>query len=303
MSLDELLSREYPEAGFIIEDLMLYGTNVFLVAAAKTGKTSMILNLMKSLADGTPFLGEFEVRDLSGRIAFFDFEMDERMTQSWFKKLDVKNPDKIQHFAFRGLGNPFTNPAALDALAEELRFYDIEFLILDPFSSVFHGKSQNENTEVKDVLKQIDEFKVKAGVKHLLMAVHAGRDQSKTRGATTLDDHPDALWYLTRKNETRLFRAMGRDVNLDEGDLTFDDNSGELTFLAGSSSRDNLEVVKSRILAAVEAKPGLGATELDSSIKGGTSRIGNARKQLVESGELVEVKQPGTNRKTYHLPK
>ena len=106
-------------------------------------------------------MGEFEVRPLFGRIAFFDFELDERMSQAWFRKLGVRNTEKVQHFPFRGLSNPFLNPNALEQLAEELRFHEIEFLIIDPFSSIFSG-NQNENGEVKSFLKSLDDFKEQA---------------------------------------------------------------------------------------------------------------------------------------------
>jgi len=287
-SLDFFLVREYEESGYIIEELMVFGTTVFLVAAAKTGKTSLNLNLIKSLADGTPFLGEFEVRQIRGRIAFFDFELDERMAQAWYKRIGIINTDKVEHFAFRGFPNPFTSPLAMDQLAEELKYHDIEFLIIDPFSSIYSG-NPNENGEVKEFLKLLDSFKVKSGVKHLVLAVHAGRDQSKTRGASTLDDHPDALWYLSKNSEgRRTFRAIGRDVEIPESYLSFEQTSGELTILRGSKVLDSFRAIQIRILRYVKIHPNASATDVDTSIKGNTSLKSKARADLVKRGELLE---------------
>ena len=139
-------------------------------------------------------------------------------------------------------------------------------------------------------------------MKHLLMAVHAGRHQNKTRGATTLDDHPDALWYLSRSSDTRIFRAMGRDVNLDEGPIEFIPESGAQIFVRGGSVSGALDTIKKRMKNTIQFTPNLSATELDSKVKGNTSLKPKARLELVSSGELIENIQPGTNRKTYSLP-
>lgn len=291
-SLDQFLVRQYEESGYVIEELMVFGTTVFLVAAAKTGKTSVNLNLIQSLADGTPFLGAFAVRQIRGRIAFFDFELDERMAQAWYKRIGIKNTDKVEHFAFRGFPNPFASPIALDQLAEELKFHDIEFLIIDPFSSIYSG-NPNENGEVKEFLKLLDAFKVKSGVKHLVLSVHAGRDQSKTRGASTLDDHPDALWYLSKDSDgRRTFRAIGRDVEIPESYLTFEPNSGELTINRGSKVLDTFRAIQIRILRYVKSHPHASATDVDTSISGNTSLKSKARADLVKRGELIEAFGP-----------
>ena len=299
-SLDDFLSREYEDSGYVIDELMVYGATVFMVAAAKTGKTSVNINLIESVADGTPFLGVFEVRPIRGRIAFLDFELDERMAQTWYKRIGILNTDKVEHFAFRGYPNPFSSPTALNQLAEQLKFHDIEFLIIDPFSSIFSG-NPNDNGEVKEFLKQLDAFKVKAGVKHLVVSVHAGRDQSKTRGASTLDDHPDALWYLSKDSEgRRIFRAIGRDVDIPESYLAFDSSRGGLTLQRGSKIPDTFRAIQLRILRFVKANPGLNATDLDHGVAGNNSLKGKARADLVRKGEMVETPGP-RGAKYYHL--
>jgi len=300
VSLDEFLEREYSDSSFVIDELMTFGANVFLVAAAKTGKTSLILNLIKSLADDIPFLGSFAISPLKGRIGLLDFELEERMANSWYKRLDITNKARVEHFAFRGHGNPFQSEKALNDLAEQLKFHEIEFLIMDPFSSIFFG-NHNDNGEVKEFLKRVDAFKVKAGVKHLVMAVHAGRDQSKTRGASTLDDHPDALWYLSKDSEgTRVFRAAGRDVDVEECYLVFEASSGEMRIIRGSKVVGSLRTIQLRILRYVKHNPGATASSIDSAITGNTTLKAKARAELVKSGELKETSGP-RGAKFYHL--
>lgn len=298
-SLDDFLKRKFEETGFIVDRLMKYGTNVHLVAAAKTGKTNVAINLVKALADGGMFLGAFETKPIKGRICMMDFELDERQAQDWLKRIGIKNASKIEIYPLRGMPNPFRSPEAMRELEEVLKSLDIEFLILDPFSSIYTGDA-NSNTEVKAFLKEIDGFKLRSGVQHLVIAVHAGRNQGQTRGASTLDDHPDALWYLQKDNDKRFFKAVGRDIDVAEAEIVFNPDSGEITFLEFSKKVDPLRSMMVKILKYAQKYPGCNASAIESGVRGGNTYKTKARKELVEMGALVEVKGAG-GAKTYVL--
>lgn len=297
--LDDFLSRKFEESGFIVDRLMKYGANVHLVAAAKTGKTNVGINLIKCLADGGKFLGVFDTKPIQGRICMMDFELDERQAQDWLKRIGIKNTSKVEIYPLRGMPNPFRSPESMRELEEVLKALDIEFLILDPFSSIYSGDA-NSNTEVKAFLKEIDAFKLRSGVQHLVIAVHAGRNQGQTRGASTLDDHPDALWYLQKSEDKRYFKAVGRDIDVDEAEIHFDSSSGEITFHEFSRKSDPLRAMMVKILRHVRGNPGCNATELEAGVRGGNTYKTQARKTLVEMAALIEVPGAG-GRKSYKL--
>jgi len=298
-SLDDFLTREFEETGFIVDRLMKYGTNVHLVAAAKTGKTNVAINLVKALADGGKFLGVFETKPIKGRICMMDFELDERQAQDWLRRIGIKNTSKVEVYPLRGMPNPFRSLDAMRELEEVLRLLEIEFLILDPFSSIYSGDA-NSNTEVKAFLKEIDGFKLRSGVQHLVIAVHAGRNQGQTRGASTLDDHPDALWYLQKAEEKRYFKAVGRDIDVSEAEIIFEPSTGEITFLEFSKKADPMRSMMVKILSYVQKHPGCNASDIESGVRGGNTYKTKARKQLVEMGALVEQRGAGGS-KTYIL--
>ncbi len=298
-SLDDFLDREFEESGYIVDRLMKYGSNVNMVAAAKMGKTNLIINLVKSLADGGMFLGSFETQQIKGRICMMDFELDERQAQEWLRRIGIKNLSKVEIYPLRGMPNPFRSVESMRELEEVLRRQEIEFLILDPFSSIFPGDA-NSNTEVKAFLKELDAFKVRSGVQHLVIAVHAGRNQSQTRGASTLDDHPDALWYLQKNENKRYFKALGRDVEVPEAEITFDPATGEITFHESSKKSDPLRSMMLNILNFVRSNPGCTATELEAGVRGGSTYKSPARKKLMSVGALVEVMGTG-GRKSYKV--
>lgn len=298
-SLDDFLQRQFEETGFIVDRLMKYGTNVHLVAAAKTGKTNVAINLVKALADGGKFLGVFDTKPIKGRICMMDFELDERQAQDWLKRIGIKNTSKVEVYPLRGMPNPFRSLEAMRELEEVLKILEIEFLILDPFSSIYSGDA-NSNTEVKAFLKEIDGFKLRSGVQHLVIAVHAGRNQGQTRGASTLDDHPDALWYLQKSEEKRYFKAVGRDIDVSEAEIIFEPSTGEITFLEFSKKSDPMRSMMVKILVYVQKYPGCKASDIESGVRGGNTYKTKARKQLVEMGAVVE--QPGAGgSKTYVL--
>jgi hypothetical protein len=195
--------------------------------------------------------------------------------------------------------NPFRSPEAMRELEEVLKALEIEFLILDPFSSIYSGDA-NSNTEVKAFLREIDAFKLRSGVQHLVIAVHAGRNQGQTRGASTLDDHPDALWYLQREGDKRFFRAVGRDVEIEDAEIIFDKATGEITFLEFSKKVDPMRRMMVKILKVVRDQPGCNASTIDAEVRGGNSYKAKARKELIKIGAIVEQPGPGGS-KTYVL--
>lgn len=78
-TLADALARPRIGPKYAIQELHPSDSNSLLVAQYKTGKTTLTLNLVRALADGLPFLGHFEVTPLSGRVAFFNYELGENM--------------------------------------------------------------------------------------------------------------------------------------------------------------------------------------------------------------------------------
>jgi hypothetical protein len=72
--LEDILARP-PEPPFRIEGLLPSEAGMLVVAQRKTGKTTLMLNLARSLLTGQGFLGRFEVRRLCGNIAILNFEV------------------------------------------------------------------------------------------------------------------------------------------------------------------------------------------------------------------------------------
>lgn len=298
ISMADFLHQELEETLFLISELAPWGSTVLVFAQAKTGKTTLGFNLMRSIADEEPFLGYFEVAHTQGNIGFLNFELTESMCQQWAKKIPVSNTERIHIWNLRGKNNPFRSLESMKEFAREVFPLRIECMILDPFSGAFIGDTNN-NDEVKRFLLMLEEFKVLSGVTHLFIMAHAGNDASKPRGATTLRDHPDAIWSLYKDNDDiRYFKAEGRDVALDKGFLEFESSTGLLTFRTALSSEKSGFNLKSRIYEYIAQNPNCIATDIDKNISGSKAKKSHFRQELVNEG-LVQIEVGPRNAKFY----
>jgi hypothetical protein len=298
ISLTDLLAQNVQKTKWAIEDLLIMFGKVFLAAKAKSGKTTMSMSLLKSLADGDDFLGKFKVNPVEGRIGYMNLELTEHQMQEWVGRQDIKNHDRIHFWNLRGKVNPFRSANSRNHLIEEIKSLGIKTLIIDTFSKIFPGEANN-NSEVNRFLAMLDVTLDKAGVEQLIMLVHAGNDGSKIRGATALTDHPDGIWYLASDEEgNRFFHAIGRDISVPEGQLIYEPETSALTYTGSSKKLAKGVSAKDKVLAFIKENIGATASVIDDSI-GGTKEFKiKIRKQLIKDG-LVEVKKGPRNSDLY----
>lgn len=298
IAMDVFLNQPGAETKFLIESLALWEATVILFAQAKVGKTTLVFNLLRAIADEQPFLGVFDVAETKGNVGFLNYELTEDLCRTWARRIPIENTERVMFWNLRGQNNPLRSREAMKEFAAQVVPLDVETLVLDPLSGSFIGDTNN-NDEVKRFFLMLEEFKVLAGVKHLFIMVHAGNDASKPRGATTLRDHPDAIWSMTKDSAgVRKFKAEGRDVSIDEGVLTFDEATGLLTFTEGPTRSKAPNVLKARIYEFIVANPRCKASDIDLHFKGSKDRKSAIRKELVDEG-LVMVDAGSRNAKYY----
>ena len=296
--MHEFINQVGVETKYLIDSLVLWDATVICFAQAKVGKTTLVFNLLRSIADMEPFLGVFEVAENQGKIGFLNYELTDELSRTWAKRIPIENPDRVLFWNLRGKNNPFRSREAMKEFAVQVSTLEVETLILDPLSGAFIGDTNN-NDEVKRFFLMLEEFKAIAGVKHLFVMVHAGNDATKPRGATTLRDHPDAIWSMTKsKGDARLFKAEGRDVSVDEGILKYDESTGLLTYLTGVHRASEPSVMKTRFFDYILANPRCKASDIDAQFKMSKERKAAIRNKLVEEG-LVTVEEGPRNAKYY----
>lgn len=290
-----------------IGQLMPWAAAMLLIAQRKAGKTTFELNLARTLIAGGDFLGRFPVIPIEGTVALLNYEVSARQIATWADEHGVDR-DRLVLVNLRGRRNPLADPDDTSRLATELRARQVESVIVDPFGRAYTGQSQNDAGEVGQWLIRLDEFvRGQVGALDLILTAHAGWNGERTRGSSALEDWGDVLVNITRDKDDnndedatgseRYFRAEGRDVDIAEDLLLYDDATRTLT-LAGSGGRQQRRKTKKvdglvgPILEVVRAHPGIGSKDLTRRLReglGGGVRdesVSAAIKHLVETGQV-----------------
>lgn len=273
-TLAEVLARP-AEPPHRVDGLIPSEASTLIVAQRKTGKTTLELCLARSLIVGGDFLGRFDVRPISGRVGFLNFEVSAGQLARWARDLGIPE-DRLYLVNLRGRRNPLANPEDRAMLAAALREQQVESLIVDPFGRAYGGQSQNDSGEVGAWLTDLDYFaRGEVGAVDLVLSAHAGWNGERTRGSSALEDWADSIITLTRDaddDSVRFLRAMGRDVEVDEDRLSFDPFS-RLLSMTGAGSRKtvakvrHLEDLVPAVVQVVKSAPGITGNKLTPALR------------------------------------
>lgn len=250
-TLAELLHRE-PDPPFRIEGLLPANGNWVVSAQNKTGKTTFVLNLARSLLTGKDFLDTFAVRRIKGSVAVWNYEVSGAQFARWAQESGI-DPDRLYVNNLRRRPSPLTDPVRRAEAVRRLREHNVQVLIVDPFGRAFTGVEQNSNSEVQRWLDDLDVLAQEAEIEHVILTTHAGWNGEHSRGASALEGWPDAIITLTRNDGgVRFMRAEGRDVDLPEDALAFDPFTRRLSLTGeGSRSRATAQAAADRLEPAV----------------------------------------------------
>lgn len=238
--LDELLSRPIEPVKYLVDGLWPNGGRVILAAQAKTGKTTLRDNLVRSLVDGSPFLDKYSIGRFDGTVALVDTELSEDTMARWLRDQHVINEQLVYGVGLRGQLTAFDllDPDRLGEWATALAANRTRVLIVDCIGPVLasFGLDESKGLDVGRWLNALDALAQRAGVGEVLVVHHMGHNGERSRGASRLRDWPDAEWRLLRNRDgdleetavdappdtKRYFAAVGRDVDEPEAQINFD---------------------------------------------------------------------------------
>ncbi len=307
--------RRPPAPAMRADGLIPADASTLIVAARKTGKTTLLLGLARALLTGEDLLGRYAVRPLTGSVAILNYEVSGATLARWAHDVGIP-ADRLHMVHARGRRNPLVDRADRQALASALRARQVEAVIVDPFGRAFSGASQNDSGEVGAWLVRLDEWvRSEVGATDLVLAAHAGWAGERTRGASALEDWADVILTMTRSDDPdddrRYLRAIGRDVEVDEDRLDYDPTTRLLT-LSGAGSRrtakaaralDELVVLVERYAAQ---RPGISTADLVRAIREGGDapafrdrEVSQAARLAAERG-LIRVEDLGAGRPKRH---
>lgn len=311
-SLVALFGEDDETDAWRMDGLWPAGGNVLLAAGAKCGKTTTIGNVIRCLVDGDRFLGAYAVEKLlPGQVvAILDYEMPRRKVKQWLMDQNIQNPAGVVVWTERGRATQFD--VRVDSVrvkwVARLAAAQVKVWVIDCLSPILSalGIEENDNTAVGAVLDGINTVAVAAGVEEVLLVHHMGHGAERSRGASRLIGWPDVNWRLIRPKDEknpnaepdpdgpRYFAALGRDVDVREGRLVYNDTTRHLLYVEGGRKRDELTTNIGKVLVYVRDNPGVSGRQIEQRMKDiqvGREACRRALKACVSKGYLDEEDQ------------
>jgi len=292
-----------------IHNLLPMHGNALIVAKRKSGKSTLLLNIIRSLRHGEPFLGSLNVEPITGRVAFLNYELPRAMFASWAREVGLTSDDLVA-VNLRGRRNPLGNIEDSQMLRQHLIDYNVDAIIVDPFSRAFAGQNINDTGEVTRFLADLDIIKTDIGASSLIVAAHAGWGSDRARNSSVLEDWPDAIITMTTDDQSRRYlSAIGRDVELDEDQLDYDSDTRTLTFSGAGGRRvnataDRMAAISEALVDIVRHEPGIDMQGVEKRLRerGIGFQKGDPSKasKMAEGSQLITRIREGRQVRLFH---
>jgi hypothetical protein len=266
LTLSERLKRPQAPAEWRIEGWQPANSRVVLTAQYKAGKTTLTGNLARSLVDGAWWLDSAPTVPVERTVTILDFEMSERQIDEWLSDQGIKNTDKVVIVPLRGKASAFDilDPVVRSEWAHRLRGVQTEYCIFDCLRPVMDALGLDEHRDAGQFLVAFDTLLDEANVPDALMVHHMGHSGERARGDSRIRDWPDVEWRLIRQDDEpsspRFITAFGRDVDIYESGLKYDEATRHLRLVKGSrkdaAARDAIPDVVAWVGDALEPLSG-----------------------------------------------
>lgn len=309
-TLADFLAIPDEDTPYLIDEVMPTGTHGIIAAQYKAGKTTLLGNLIRALVDGHDFLGRYTVNRQS-TVTLIDNELDPRTLRRWLRAQGIQNVHAVRIVSLRG------KVAAFDLLSEDTRAKWAQLLhtpgvvLFDCLRPVLDALGLDENRDAGRFLVAFDALLEEASATEAMIVHHMGHNGERSRGDSRLQDWPDTTWKLVREDpddpsSARYFTAFGRDVNVPEASLTYDEDTRRLTIGEGSRKdhrdADQTAALLPQVIEFVRINPGTSGTGIES-LPGGAAGIRKARKAAVSQGLIIETERQGKGGgKAYYPP-
>lgn len=238
------------------------------------------------------------------------------MLPRWFRDQGIVNAGRVTLVPVKGRARTFDirDDLVRTRRARTLREEDCEIFVLDCLTPLLNALGLDESNEgVGAFISAFDAFLDEAKIAEALILHHMGHHGERSRGASRLRVYPDAEWKLVRErpedpnaepdsSAPRYFSAYGRDVDIPERLLVYDEASRRLP--QGEGSRKTAPVGRARldVMRFLGINPGASKNQIETSLldttKNARSVIRSALESLVVDG-IVNT-HPGAKNSTMH---
>ncbi len=236
------------DTAWFVDGLVPVNGSLGLFAERKAGKTTMVVDMVRTALSGEPFLGRFDTHLPDGsRVTLLDTEMSVDMLHYEYTKVGVPADDleRIDLHPLRGRSRLLD----LRDEATRARWRELisprSMIVVDCLYNVLAAAQIDESSaQVADIIDGFKALAVECDAVALVIVHHLGKDPEKgARGHSSIEGSVDTLATIRldgppAADTARLFSATGRlDVNVPSARLMRGEDF-RLTLSASTPSAD-----------------------------------------------------------------
>lgn len=315
--ISELLAMPEVEPDWMVDQLFTVGSNGWVAAEPKVGKSWTVLELVYALSTGNPFLGRFAVKQ-PRRVIYIQEEDSIQRVLRRFKKLLKGDPtrqppsDDYLRWSIRA-GFKLDSQAWIDKLRQELMTYPAEVVVLDVFNRL-HGLEENKQADMTKLLNILMDFNRIFGCAFIVVhhnrkpqAGSEARANQMIRGSGVLAGWGECSLYLRRSKDKDTIIVTPESKDAPEMDdftivLRDMDNGGIVLEMGEVEKTERVSLADTEAIKAVAdlMKRGIGATAKAVAEALGKDRSTVYRRltKLVEAGYLEATPISNTSNPT-----
>lgn len=308
--ISELLAMPEVDPDWLVDQLFTVGSNGWVAAEPKAGKSWTVLELVRALATGTAFLGRFAVKQPRRTLYIQEEDSLQRVLRR-FKQMLKGDPsqsppsDEYLLWSIRA-GFKIDSDAWMEKLRQEIEAFSAEVIVLDVFNRL-HGSDENKQAEMTAILNALTTLTNQYGCSFIIVhhnrkpqAGSEARANQLMRGSGVLAGWAECSLYLRKGKEKHVLIVTPESKDapeLDDFSITLRDldSGGILLEVGGVSVTERTSKLDAEIIEAVGKvnREGLDATiqRIAETLGKERTTVGKRLPGLVDEGllEMDEV--------------
>ena len=215
VSIGDFLQQKIEEPKQLIKNLLYKGDEMCVGSGSKSYKMFTLLDLGVSIASGSPWLG---MDTTQGKVLFVNFELKPFTIQKRIKAiLEARNlmNNTITFDLMNRKGKLSGYKYFLPKLIDRIKANSYDCIILDPIYKLYEDTEENSNSDIIELLNQVEPVAVKAGAaivfaSHFSKGNQSGKEAiDRVGGAGSFGRHVDVMVTFTKHAEEDSYTVEG----------------------------------------------------------------------------------------------
>lgn len=185
IKLADFMAKPKKRPEWLIEDFWIEGEWGMIGGEPKCFKSTLGLDLLYSVASGTPLFGKFKVKS-PGTVIYIQNENSEWIMQDRLQRFITNRPTKKDVPLYMMNQNGFMlDEDGLDNIEKIVEKHKPRLLVLDPLMTMFH-EELSDHSKVQPILQELSDIAAKSGTAIIIVHHSNKSNDPNKRGGTRL---------------------------------------------------------------------------------------------------------------------